>query len=303
MAISVFEIFKIGIGPSSSHTVGPMRAAYIFVQHLQDSDLLDQVGRLQITLFGSLAFTGRGHGYVGPPADAGGANVTIDPRSKRLEALEPFGPRTLDQFQGMPVLLKASGQCTTDHISPAGPWLRFRGHLTNISDNMYIGANNAFADEPGTGFNQLSDKAGEQLPAIARAYKQAGLNWIAVGDENYGEGSSREHAAMSPRLLGGAAVITRSFARIAESNLKKQGILALTFADPADYDKIEKEDRVEFTDLDRLAPGRPLTAVLKHADDSTDTITLDHTLNDDQIAWFWAGSALNVIRANPADPT
>ena len=247
-------------------------------------------------------FMGRGHGYIDPPADAGGANVTIDPTSKRLEALDPFEPRTVEQFHDMPVLLKARGQCTTDHISPAGPWLRFRGHLTNISENMYTGANNAFADEPGAGFNQLSEKTGEELPAIARAYGQAGLSWIAVGDENYGEGSSREHAAMSPRLLGGAAVITRSFARIAESNLKKQGILALTFADPADYEKIEKDDRIDFTDLDGLAPGRPVTALLKHADGSAHTIRLEHTLNADQIAWLWAGSALNVIRAGGAGP-
>ncbi len=247
-------------------------------------------------------FTGRGHGYVEPPADAGGESVTIDPASKRLDALRPFDPRTVDQFQDMPVLLKARGQCTTDHISPAGPWLRFRGHLSNISDNMYTGANNAFSDEPGTGFNHVTGETGEQIPAIARAYKQAGISWIAVGDENYGEGSSREHAAMSPRLLGGAAVITRSFARIAESNLKKQGVLALTFADPADYNKIQVDDRVDFTDLDDLAPGRPITAVLKHADASTDTITLLHTLNSGQIAWLWAGSALNVIRSGAVGP-
>jgi aconitate hydratase len=248
-------------------------------------------------------FTGRGHGYVDPPTNGGGASITIDPASKRLEALDPFDPRTVDQFKDMAVLLKARGQCTTDHISPAGPWLRFRGHLSNISENMYIGANNAFADEPGTGFNHVNGETGEQLPAIARTYKQAGINWIAVGDENYGEGSSREHAAMSPRLLGGAAVITRSFARIAESNLKKQGVLALTFDDPADYDEIQVADRVDFADLDGLAPGRPITALLKHADGSTDTITLLHTLNADQISWLWAGSALNVIRAGGAGPS
>ena len=242
-------------------------------------------------------FTGRGHGYVSPPTDGGRSSVSINPDSKRLEALQAFRARSADQFQNMPVLLKARGQCTTDHISPAGPWLRFRGHLSNISDNMYIGANNVFTDEPGTGVNQISGETGEQLTAIAGAYKQDALSWVVIGDENYGEGSSREHAAMSPRHLGGAAVITRSFARIAESNLKKQGMLALTFANPADYEKIRQDDRFDFTNLEGLAPGKPIIAALKHADGSADTITLEHTLNADQIAWFWAGSTLNVIRA------
>ncbi len=242
-------------------------------------------------------FIGRGHGYVAPPDDPAAVDMTIAAGSKRLEALEAFGPRSVDQFQDMAVLLKARGQCTTDHISPAGPWLRFRGHLSEISSNMYTGANNVFADEPGTGFNSITGETGQTLPEIARAYHAAGIEWIAIGDENYGEGSSREHAAMSPRHLGGGAVITRSFARIAESNLKKQGLLALTFAKPADYDLIQKADRVEFADLADLAPGRPLAATLKHADGSEHTIRLDHTLNSEQIDWFWAGSALNVIRA------
>ena len=242
-------------------------------------------------------FIGRGHGYIAPPTTPVDVAVTIDPASQRLEALNPFGSRSAEQFQDMAVLLKARGQCTTDHISPAGPWLRFRGHLSNISDNMYTGANNVFADEPGTGFNRTTGETGEKLTEIAHAYTDSGIGWIAVGDENYGEGSSREHAAMSPRYLGGGAVITRSFARIAESNLKKQGVLALTFADPADYEKIQKDDRVDFTDVAKLAPGEPVTAKVKHADGSEDEIALDHTLNAEQIEWFWAGSALNVIRA------
>ena len=242
-------------------------------------------------------FIGRGHGYVAPPESAGGGAVTIDPTSKRIEALDAFGPRTVKQFQGMALLLKARGQCTTDHISPAGPWLRFRGHLTNISENMYTGANNVFSDAPGTGFNRINDETGQALPEIARGYKAAGIEWIAIGDENYGEGSSREHAAMSPRHLGGGVVITRSFARIAESNLKKQGLLALTFANSGDYELFRQDDLIDFTDLAELAPGRALAVTLRHADGSEDTVSLEHTLNDEQIEWFWAGSALNVIRA------
>ena len=241
-------------------------------------------------------FTGRRFGYVPPPADAAAVEVSIAADSERLERLTPFAPRTAEQFQSMPVLLRAVGQCTTDAISPAGPWLRYRGHLARISDNMFTGANNAFADAPGAGRNVLTGAAEEALAKIAKSYAAAGLTWLAVGDSNYGEGSSREHAAMSPRLLGAGAIVVRGFARIHESNLKKQGILPLTFADPGDYDRIQAEDRVSLEDIDRLAPGRPIAARIDHADGSQEHIRLDHTLTADQIEWFWAGSALNLLR-------
>jgi aconitate hydratase len=194
----------------------------------------------------------------------------------------------------MPLLVKVRGKCTTDHISPAGPWLRFRGHLDHISDNMFLGANNAFVEKPGHGISQLTGKE-EQLSKIARDYKQHGLRWVVVADENYGEGSSREHAAMSPRFLGGAAVIARSFARIHESNLKKQGILPLTFSDPADWEKARQGDRVSIVGLSELAPGKPVQAIFKHEDGTQDGVELRHSLSDEQIGWFKAGSALNLI--------
>jgi aconitate hydratase len=224
--------------------------------------------------------------------------VTVNPSSERLSLLEPFEP--VDKVAGyrdLPVLLKAAGKCTTDHISPAGPWLKFRGHLDRISDNMFTGANNAFSpDKPGTGFNVLTGQAGEPLPAIARAYKAGGLGWVAVGDGNYGEGSSREHAAMSPRYLGCRAVLVRGFARIHETNLKKQGVLPLTFADPADYDRIRRDDRLTLRGLDRIAPGQPVTIEIRHVDGQTETIVARHSLTAEQIGWFQTGSALNQIR-------
>jgi aconitate hydratase len=191
--------------------------------------------------------------------------------------------------------LKAQGKCTTDHISAAGPWLRFRGHLENISDNMFIGAINAFTGEPGKGVNVLTGEEHISFPKIARAYKAKGVNWVVFGDENYGEGSSREHAAMSPRYLGGRAIIVRSFARIHETNLKKQGMLPLTFKDPADYDKVQATDRVAIHGLESLAPERPLTLELTHQDGSKDRFEVVHTFNAEQIGWFKAGSALNRI--------
>ena len=196
----------------------------------------------------------------------------------------------------MPLLMKTKGKTTTDHISPAGFWLRFRGHLDRISDNMFTGAVNAFTEERGTTLNQLTGEAGQAVPAVARAYKKEGRKWVAVGDENYGEGSSREHAAMSPRYLGAAAIVVRSFARIHESNLKKQGVLPLTFADPADYEKVRETDRITLTNLSDLAPGMTVSALVHHEGGGTDTITLRHTLNQEQIAWFRAGSALNLLR-------
>ena len=192
--------------------------------------------------------------------------------------------------------MKAKGKCTTDHISMAGPWLRFRGHLDNISDNMFIGAINAFTQDAGTGKNLLSGDTGESFPAIARDYKKRGLRWVVVGDENYGEGSSREHAAMEPRHLGAAAVIVRSFARIHQSNLKKQGVLPLTFVDPVDYETIQEMDRISILGLSVLAPDRDIDVVVHHEDGSEDRFQVAHTLNEEQIEWFRAGSALNLLR-------
>jgi len=235
-------------------------------------------------------------GYVAPSAGAA-AQVVVNRASERLALLEPFAP--IDKQTGyreLPVLLKAKGKCTTDHISPAGPWLRFRGHLDRISDNMFTGATNAFADKPGTGYNVLTGETGEALPAIARAYKARGLGWVAVGDTNYGEGSSREHAAMSPRYLGARVVLVRSFARIHETNLKKQGVLPLVFANPADYDRIGRDDRLTFLGVQQLEPGRDIEVQITHAGGKTESFPARHSLTREQIGWFMAGSALNLIR-------
>ena len=236
-------------------------------------------------------------GYRAPAANAASAEVVVDPKSERLALLEPFEP--VDKVAGyrdLPVLLKARGKCTTDHISPAGPWLKYRGHLDRISDNMFSGAENAFSDKPGTGYNVLTGESGGELSRIARSYKAHGLGWVAVGDRNYGEGSSREHAAMSPRFLGARVVLVRSFARIHETNLKKQGVLPLIFADPADYDRIRKDDRLSFVGLDRLAPGEKVEVRIAHADGSPETIYALHSLTREQVTWFMAGSALSLIR-------
>jgi aconitate hydratase len=235
-------------------------------------------------------------GYAEPPADRAGVEVAIDPASERLQRLEPFAAWDGRDFERAPLLLKAKGKCTTDHISPAGKWLRFRGHLENISDNMFSGAIDAFSGEAGVGRDPLSGESGVPFAQIARHLKREGLRWVVVGDDNYGEGSSREHAAMSPRLLGAAAVLVRSFARIHETNLKKQGVLPLTFESPADYEKVREADRVSVLGLAELAPGRPLRVVLHHEDGSEDEFPAHHTLNEDQIAWFRAGSALNLLR-------
>ncbi|MBK7770057.1 MAG: aconitate hydratase [bacterium] len=235
-------------------------------------------------------------GYQAPPNDASTVKVLVDPKSDRLALLEPFQPWDGKDYLGMPLLIKALGKCTTDHISMAGPWLKYRGHLDNISNNMLIGAMNAFGEAINQVTCQLDGSKGE-VPQVARAYKAAGLKWVVVGDENYGEGSSREHAAMEPRHLGGVAVIVRSFARIHETNLKKQGLLPLTFAKPADYDKVREDDRIDLVGLAKLAPGRPLTMVLHHADGTKEDVVLEHTFTDEQISWFRAGSALNKIKS------
>ena len=234
-------------------------------------------------------------GFQAPHADGGRIEVKVADDSNRLQLLSPFDAWSGKDLTDLPVLMKAKGKCTTDHISPAGPWLKFRGHLENISDNMFSGAINAFTGEPGRGKDQLDGET-KQYNEVAKNYKANGLGWVAVGDENYGEGSSREHAAMCPRFLGARAVITRSFARIHESNLKKQGVLALTFVNKGDYDLIEEDDRISLVGLEDLVPGQHVKGVIKHKDGSTVEIDLKHSLNDDQIEWFKDGSALNTLR-------
>ncbi len=236
-----------------------------------------------------------------PPAPAGEpVDVVVKPDSDRLQLLEPFPAWDGQDLLGLRVLVKAVGKCTTDHISPAGPWLKYRGHLSNISKNLFSGVNNAFAlDEVGTGID-VRDGSVTPLPDLARSYKDAGIAWVAVGDENYGEGSSREHAAMEPRFLNGRAIIARSFARIHETNLKKQGALALTFADPDDYERILADDTVDIVGLADLAPDRPVTVRVHHASGPSVDITCRHTMSEEHIGWFRAGSALNVLRSSPA---
>ncbi|MFQ5963183.1 MAG: aconitate hydratase [Candidatus Scalinduaceae bacterium] len=243
----------------------------------------------------SAGFAGRSKGYVPPVEDSSRVKVVINPESERLQALTPFAPWNGEDYVDVPLLLKASGKCTTDHISPAGPWLKFRGHLDRISDNMFSGAVNAFDGSTGTGKNTFTGESGIKYSEIARDYKARGVSWVVVGDENYGEGSSREHAAMSPRYLGAVAVITRSFARIHETNLKKQGIIPLTFINPSDYEKFREDDRISIIGLDKLAPGKDVSVKIKHDDDTEEDIETRHTMSEQQIEWFRAGSALNKI--------
>lgn len=239
------------------------------------------------------------NGYQEPAEDGSGVEVVVSPESERLQLLTPFEPWDGKNISGAKLLIKAFGKCTTDHISMAGPWLRYRGHLDNISNNCLIGAVNAFGKATNEVVNQLTGDKGE-VPATARAYKAAGVPSIVVGDHNYGEGSSREHAAMEPRHLGVIAVIVKSFARIHETNLKKQGMLGLTFVNESDYDKILEDDTFNFTDLEDFAPKKQLTLEVVHADGSKDTIMLNHTYNDAQIEWFKEGSALNLIKKENA---
>ena len=234
-------------------------------------------------------------GYEAPAEDGSAITVTVNPQSERLQLLSPFAPWEGTDLTGMKVLMKAKGKCTTDHISMAGPWLKYRGHLDNISNNMLIGGVNYFGEEVGIVKNQITGER-QKTPDAARAYKAAGIGSVIFGDENYGEGSSREHAAMEPRFLGVRAVIVRSFARIHETNLKKQGMLGLTFANPADYDKVQEDDDVAIKGLTEFTQGQPLTVELTHADGSVDTFEVNHTYNDLQIEWFKAGSALNKIK-------
>ena len=234
-------------------------------------------------------------GYQAPAADGSSVQVKVDPASKRLQLLDPFPAWEGSDLKGLKLLIKAKGKCTTDHISMAGPWLKFRGHLDNISNNLLIGAVNFYNEKTDSVKNQLTGEYGP-VPATQRAYKAAGIGSIVIGDENYGEGSSREHAAMEPRHLGVRAVLVKSFARIHETNLKKQGMLALTFADKNDYDKIREDDSIDINGLTNFTPGQPLELVLHHADGSSDTIVANHSYNEQQIEWFKAGAALNIIR-------
>jgi aconitate hydratase len=233
--------------------------------------------------------------FVAPPENSDGVEVIIDPNSKRLQKLEPFTKWNGNDFEELPIMVKAKGKCTTDHISPAGAWLSLRGHLDNLSDNMLLGAVNAFNDEVGKGKNVLNNEL-ESFSKIARQYKEKQMKWIIIGDNNYGEGSSREHAAMTPRYLGCAAVITKSLARIHETNLKKQGLLALTFSNPDDYEKILEDDKISLVDLNNLQPGKQVKCIITHNDGNKEEIMLNHSYNQAQIEWFKAGSALNVLR-------
>ena len=235
-------------------------------------------------------------GYEAPAADGDSVVVAVAPNSERIQLLQPFPLWDGNDFDALSILVKTKGKTTTDHISPAGAWLRFRGHLDRISDNMFLGALNAFTGEAGKGVNPLTGEKGQSFSKIARELKAKGMGWAVIGDENYGEGSSREHAAMSPRYLGCKVVIVRSFARIAETNLKKQGILPLTFSKVSDYDLIDQDDRVSVTGLAHLAPGKPATVVITKPGGKTVTIQCLHSLTDEQIGWFKAGSALNALR-------
>ena len=236
-------------------------------------------------------------GFIAPPDDGSDVDVVISPESNRLQRLTPFNAWDGNDYTFLSLLLKTQGKTTTDHISPAGSWLRFRGHLENISGNLFSGGVNAFSGETGTTLNQISGQTDQPISDVARAYNDAGIRWVAVGDENYGEGSSREHASMEIRFSGGYVVIARSFARIAETNLKKQGVLALTFSDPAHYDLVGERDRLSVLGLADFAPGNPLTLRIDHEDGSSDEVSVNHSYTEEQITWFRAGSALNKIAA------
>lgn len=233
--------------------------------------------------------------YVAPPEDGSNIKLGVDPKSARLQLMDPWPAWDGSDFLDMPVLMKTQGKTTTDHISPAGPWLRYRGHLDKFSDNMFLGATNAYTGEAGKGKNVVTGETGQGISEIARDYQAKGLKWVVVGDHNYGEGSSREHAALSPRLLGGRVVIARTFARIHETNLKKQGLLALTFSDPAHYDKIQENDRISVVGLRDFAPGKAVQCIVRHSNGTTETLNLNHSYSQPQIEWFKAGSALNLF--------
>ena len=242
-----------------------------------------------------LGFAVDDNGYQEPATDGSKVEVLVAPDSNRLQLLKPFSAWDGNDYNDMYLLIKAKGKCTTDHISMAGPWLRYRGHLENISQNLLIGAVNYFGEKTNAVVNQITGSI-DTVPDAARTYRDAGPGSIIVGDENYGEGSSREHAAMEPRFLGAKVVLVKSFARIHETNLKKQGMLAITFVDKADYDKIREDDRISVKGLKSFAAGKPLTVELQHKDGSRDEFLVNHTYNENQLEWFRAGSALNLIK-------
>ncbi|MFZ1867176.1 MAG: aconitate hydratase [Steroidobacteraceae bacterium] len=244
-------------------------------------------------------FENRREHYIAPPADSRSLDLTVEPASERLQLMKPWSAWDGEDFLEMPILIKTRGKTTTDHISPPGTWLRYRGHLERFSENLLLGATNAATGEVGKTSNVVSSVPGQPIAAVARDYRSRRLRWVIVGDSNYGEGSSREHAALSPRLLGGAAVIARSFARIHESNLKKQGLLALTFADPNDYERIRGSDRLSLLGLRELAAGKPVRCRLVHEDGTEETLQLRHSYSERQLEWFRAGSSLNTITQTP----
>jgi len=274
--------------------------AYALAGTLDFNPLTDEIDGVRLAAPEGETLPARGFepgedGFLAPPDDGSGIDVVVDPTSERLQLLEPFPAWDGRDLIELPVLLKAAGKCTTDHISAAGPWLRYRGHLENISGNLFLGVVNAFTGDAGTGRCIVHGEK-EPYPDVARHARDAGVEWVAVGDENYGEGSSREHAAMEPRFMNGRVIFARSFARIHETNLKKQGMLALTFSDPATYDEIREDDRISVLGLGEVAPEVPVQCRLHHADGTTLDFTCTHTMSDEHIAWFRAGSALNVIR-------
>ena len=233
--------------------------------------------------------------YIAPPDDGSDIEIVVDPNSQRLQVMNPWPAWEGNDFTDMPVLMKVQGKCTTDHISPAGVWLSLRGHLDRFSENLLMGATNAYTGSSGKGLDVLSGETEKSIAAIARNYKAQGVKWLIIGDDNYGEGSSREHAALCPRLLGGAAVIARSFARIHETNLKKQGLLALTFSNPDDYDRLREDDRINLTGLADLAPDKPVACTVQHSDGTSETLSLNHSFGQPQVEWFRVGSALNLF--------
>lgn len=275
---------RLSFNPMTDELIGADGEAFM----LQPPEIADEV---PVT-----GFINDTSAFQNPPEDGLNLEVKIDPESARLQRLTPWPEWDSRDFDDCFILTKAKGKTTTDQISPAGPWLSLRGHLDKFSDNLLMGSKSAYDGKVGLAVNGISGQSDQLISAVARAYKKAGAKWVIIGDDNYGEGSSREHAALSPRLLGGAAVIARSFARIHETNLKKQGLLALTFRDTFDYDRIRQDDRISLINLSDLAPGEPVEGVLAHTDGQTETIWFNHSYSRSQLAWFRAGSALNLVR-------
>jgi aconitate hydratase len=282
MAAALAISGETGFNPERDSIVGPDGKEFMFEAPdplpLPEKGLVDAKGN-----------------FIPPLEEGVEVEIIIDAESERIELLEPFERWDGEDFTDLPVLVKTRGKTTTDHISPGGKWLKYRGHISNISENMLEGAINAYTGEPGTGTNIITGEKGVRFFKLARFYRDKAGGFVIIGDENYGEGSSREHAAMTPRFMGAKAVVARTFARIHEANLKKQGILPFTFADPADYDRIDEYDRISIINLAGLTPGMPVKAVITGRDHSLKEMTLNHTLTEEQIEWFRAGSALNAM--------